>query len=126
MRPPPTLYPTISTVGAVAPTLQIRESKVVGQESVSTSTTASGNISSGMEISKSSVFSPVLSSTIMQGPEAQVRLPHSSYSNTHRPTFASNLKQHTCHDALYNAIGEEYDDRDNNKSASDMSVIEKV
>ena len=40
------------------------------------------NVSSGMEISKMSVFSPVLSSTIMHGLEKSFKLPRQTSSST--------------------------------------------
>ena len=107
-------------------TSQLRETKCIGQESVISSTSGSGNTSSGMETSKLSVFSPVLSSTIMQGCEQSITLPQSSYSNIHRPYPTSNYLQYSCNNAPYKAIKEEEDDIGDKKSAPTLSIIEKV
>ena len=104
--------------------LKTKERQFIGQESVITSRSASGNISSGMETSKLSVFSPVLSSTIMQGGDKFGRLPQTICSDI-SPSQNTENSRHYGLDNL-GEIEQENVDTYDAKMTPKTTIIEKV
>ena len=102
-------HPTVTTIGRV--------SNYLRQESVMSSKSAGDNLSSGMEMSKMSIFSPVLSSTIMHGPDRHERLsPIMSPSKS--------LEPEQQHPKVSDSSDQE--GQVENKCTPKLSIIEKV
>ena len=89
------------------------------QESVMNSKSTGGNISSGMETSKMSVFSPVLSSTIMHASDRPERLSPIIAP----PKFHDERIENEHQENVVTHVRESIDDQ---KSSPKFSIIEKV
>ena len=88
-------------------------------ESVMNSKSTGENISSGMETSKMSVFSPVLSSTVMHAPDRHERL-SPIIAPSKSPEISKNVKS-------YQNVGLSCQESNNQqKSTPECSIFEKV
>ena len=88
-------------------------------ESVMNSKSTGENISSGMETSKMSVFSPVLSSTVMHAPDRHERL-----SPIMGPSKSPEISKRN---ELHQKVGLSFQESNNpHKSTPECSIFEKV
>ena len=88
-------------------------------ESVMSSKSTGENISSGMETSKMSMFSPVLSSTVMHAPDRHERL-----SPIMAPSKSPKITRNFVH---HQNVGNSFQESNNQqKSTPECSIFEKV
>jgi hypothetical protein len=116
--------PNVGSIDQVTTITTGMATNYLRRESVISTKSVGDNVSSGMEISKMSIFSPVLSSTIMHGLEKSFKLPRQTSSSTSPPTGLEDHKhsRSSNHDNM--RLGHVYtpDAKETQKS----SIFEKV